>query len=287
MVQLKQITELFKESSLGRIGFILLCFFTFLALLAPVPVLLAPSVYHPITGIDPLITGVSGPSFKHLFGTDFMGRDIFSQLLSGAQLAFLVGIVSSFLSVFLGTTVGLVSGYFGRWVDTLLMRFVDIIMTLPDLPLMVVIATVVGRLNIWVIIILISMFGWAGVARIIRSQVLSLRERPYVEAARVSGAGHIRIMFYHIGPNVLPLCFLYMTLGVSSAILSEAGLSFIGLGDASRTSWGMMLQWAFRQGNMEINWILPPGLCISFLSLSFYLVGKGLEEAIHPRLRSQ
>jgi peptide/nickel transport system permease protein len=216
-----------------------------------------------------------------------MGRDLLSQLLHGAQIAFAIGITAAFMSVFIGTTIGLVSGYFGRTIDTLLMRITDIVLVLPGLPFIIVFAAAIGKQSIWIIVILIAILGWPGVARVIRAQTLSLKERPFVEAARVSGASDFRIIFKHIAPNVLPLTFLYMTFGVSGAILTEAALSFIGLGDPSVVSWGMMLQWAFTTGHTfrAPYWLLPPGLAISLLSLSFYLIGRALDEVINPKLR--
>ena len=144
-------------------------------------------------------------------------------------------------------------------------------------------------MSIWNIIFLMGMLGWPGTSKVIRSQVLSLRTRPFIESALVSGASSARIIFRHIAPNVLPLTFLYMTFGVTAAIGTEAALSFIGLGDPSTVSWGMMLQWCFRSG-YTFNapfWLLPPGLCITFLALSFYLIGIGTQQIINPRLRER
>ena len=281
---LKQIVA----TNVGVMAIILLVFFALLALLSPFPPMIN-EMYKPITGTDPQVSYSTSPSLRHLLGTDFMGRDLFSQLLEGARIAFTVGIVAAFMSVFIGTIVGLTSGYFGSLLDVLLMRIADIILTLPSLPFIIVFAAAIGKLSIWNIVLLIAIFGWPGVARVIRAQTLSLKERPYVEAAKISGANSLRIIFKHIGPNVLPFSFLYMTFGVSGAILTEAALSFIGLGDPSTVSWGMMLQWAFTTGHTfkAPYWILPPGLCISFLSLAFYLMGRALDEIINPRLRKR
>jgi len=198
-----------------------------------------------------------------------------------------VGIAAAVLSVFIGTALGVTSGYFGGTVDAVLMRTTDAVLILPGLPLLIVLSAAIGRMSIWNIVLLIALLGWPGVARIIRSQTLSLKEKPFVEAARVAGASDRRIMFRHITPNVLPLSFLYVAFGVSGAILTESALSFIGLGDPTVVSWGMMLQWAFTTGHTfrAPYWFLPPGLSISLLSLSFYLIGRTLEEIIDPRLR--
>jgi peptide/nickel transport system permease protein len=246
-------------------------------------------MYDPLCGADPDIIGVSPPSVQHPLGTDSIGRDLFSQLLEGAKWAFIIGITAAFCSVTLSTIVGLVSGYYRGVVDTLLQRLADLVMTLPGFPLMVIIGSVLRGMNIWNIVILISLLGWPGASKVIRSQVLSLRERPFVDSARVSGASDIRIIFRHIAPNILPLSFLYMTFAVTGAILAEAALSFIGLGDPTTVSWGMMLQWCYRAGYVfrAPYWMLPPGICITLMSLSFYLIGLGTEQIVNPRLRKR
>lgn len=277
---------LFRRNRMGMLGLGILLGFAFLALLAPLPPLI-DEMYHPLVGVDPEISYSVPPSLRHPMGTDFMGRDLLSQFLSGAQVAFTVGITAAVMSVLIGTAIGLISGYYGRAVDTLLMRLADIVLVLPGLPFIIVIAAAVGKLSIWIIVFLIAVLGWPGIARVIRAQTLSLRERPFVEAARVAGASNMRIIFHHIAPNVLPFTFLYAALGVSGAILTEAALSFLGLGDPGVVSWGMMLQWAFTTGHTfrAPYWILPPGLGISLLSLSFYLIGRAMDEIINPRLR--
>jgi peptide/nickel transport system permease protein len=280
--------ELFKQNKLGLFGLGLLIFFGLMALLAPIMPMI-DEMYKPMTGVDPEIFWSTPPSKTHLLGTDFMGRDILSQLMRGAQIAFVVGITAALAGVIIGTIIGLIAGYFGKVIDTLLMRIADIVLTLPSLPLIIIIAAAIGKQSIWIIVIIIALLGWPSTARIIRAQTLSLKERPFVEAARVAGGGHMRIIFCHIAPNVLPLSFLYMTFGVSGAILTEAGLSFIGLGDPSVVSWGMMLQWCFTTGHTfrAPYWILPPGLCISLLTFAFYLIGRALDEVINPRLRER
>ncbi len=279
---------LFKKSRVGLVGMVILAIFSVFALVSAIPPQI-DKMYNPLSGTDPDIIGFTQPSLQHPLGTDFMGRDLFSQLLEGAKWALIVGITAAMTSVVLGTVVGLVSGYFGGIVDTLLQRTADILLTLPGIPIILVIAAAMGEMSIWNIVLLIGMLGWPGTSKVIRSQVLSLKTRPFIESARVSGASNIRIIFRHIAPNVLPLSFLYMTFGVTGAIGIEAALSFIGLGDPNTVSWGMMLQWCFRSG-YTFNapfWLLPPGLCITFLALSFYLIGIGTQEIIDPRLRER
>jgi peptide/nickel transport system permease protein len=280
--------ELFKKSKVGLLGIVILVIFLVLALVSVIPPLI-DDMYIPLYGTDPEITGFSQPALNHPMGTDFMGRDLFSQLLEGAKWALIVGITAAAASVIVGTVVGLVSGYFGGGVDTLLQRTADIVMTLPGIPIILVIGTALGQFSIWNLVVLIALLGWPAASKVIRSQVLSLRERPFIESARVSGASDGRIIFRHIAPNVMPLSFLYMTFGVTNAVLTEAALSFLGLGDPGTVSWGMMLQWCFKSGHTFSApfWLLPPGLCITLLALSFYLIGIGTQQILNPRLRER
>jgi len=242
-----------------------------------------------MAGVDPDISYSVGPSMRHWLGTDFMGRDILSQLLAGARIAFMVGVSAAFMSVFLGTAIGMIAGYAGRFTDNLLMRLADMIMVMPALLVLLMLAALFGQLSIWFIVLFIALFRWPGVSRVIRAQTLSLKHRPFVEAARVSGASHLRIIFRHIMPNVLPLSFLYMTFQVTSAIIVEAALAFLGFGDPGTVSWGMMLQWVWKTGHMfrAPYWLLPPGICISLITLSFYMLGRAMDEVLDPRLRKE
>jgi peptide/nickel transport system permease protein len=246
-------------------------------------------MYHPMTGVDPDISFSTGPSFRHWLGTDFIGRDILSQLLAGARVAFMVGLSSAFMSIVIGTVVGLIAGYVGRVVDTALMRLADMIMVMPTLLVVLILSSLFGQLRIWTIVIIIALFRWPGVSRVIRAQTLSLKHRPFIEAARVAGASHLRIIFRHLTPNVMPLALLYMTFRVTSAIVIEAALAFLGFGDPGTVSWGMMLQWVWKTGHMfqAPYWLLPPGLCISLITLSFYMIGRAMEEVLDPRLRKE
>ncbi len=285
--QWKKNWELYKENKIGLVGIGILVFFFVFALLGFVLPAIDP-IYHPMNGFDPDVQTVSSPSRVHLLGTDFWGRDILSQLMSGAQIAFTIGLTAAVMSVAIGTTIGLVSGYYGGLTDTLLMRTVDIVLTLPFLPLIIVVSAAIGRQSIWVLILVIAALSWGGISRVIRSQTLSLKQRPFVEAARVAGASDSRIIFRHIGPNVLPLSFLYMSFLVLGAILTEAGVSYLGLGDPTKVSWGIMLQYCRTTGNtFNPYWMLPPGLCITMMTLSFYLIGRAVDEIVNPRLRKR
>jgi len=280
--------SVYKESLIGKIGLTLLVIFAVMALCSFFPPMIN-HMYHPMTGVDPQISHSTGPSLRHWLGTDFIGRDILCQLLAGARIAFMVGISAAFMSILLGTAVGMIAGYSGKIVDTLLMRLADMIMVMPTLLVVLILSSLFGQLNIWTIVLLIALFRWPGVSRVIRAQTLSLKERPFIEAAKVAGASHFRIIFRHIMPNVLPLSLLYMTFRVTSAIIIEAALAFLGFGDPSTVSWGMMLQWVWKTGHMfqAPYWLLPPGICISLLTLSFYMLGRAMEEVLDPRLRKE
>ncbi len=279
---------IYKQNLLGKIGLSLLVMFALMAICSFIPPLIDP-MYQPMTGVDPEITKSTGPSLRHWLGTDFMGRDLLSQLLAGTRVAFLVGVSAAFMSIVLGTAIGMVAGYMGRFVDTFLMRLADMIMVMPTMLVVLMLAALFGQLTIWTIVLIIALFRWPGVSRVIRAQTLSLKHRPFIEAARVAGASHTRIIFRHIMPNVLPLSFLYMTFRVTSAIIIEAALAFLGFGDPSTVSWGMMLQWVWKTGHMfkAPYWLLPPGICISLITLAFYMLGRAMDEVLDPRLRKE
>ena len=284
-----QIWNLVRKSTFIKLGISIMILFGIMAICAPIWVHKNPAVYDPIIGVDPYVNGSVGPSLKHPLGTDDIGKDLFSQLLRGSQIAFMLGIMVSVLSTALGTTIGLIAGYYGKIWDMLLMRLADIILTLPRLPLLIVISGIFGTQSNWIILLILAFTFWPTISRVVRSQTLSLRERPFIESAKVSGVSNMRIIIRHLAPNVLPIAFYYLTITVTGAILVEAGLSFLGFGDPSNMSWGMMLQWCFKKGYVfkAPYWMIPPGLCISLLAFSFYLIGVGLEEMINPRLKKR
>ncbi len=286
IARFKEGWSIYKQNIIGKIGIFLLILFALMAIGSFIPPLIDP-MYQPMSGVDPDISMSTGPSLKHWLGTDFMGRDLFSQLLAGARVAFMVGVSAAFMSIFLGTIIGMLAGYMGKFVDTFLMRLADMIMVMPTLLVVLILASLFGQLNIWTIILIIALFRWPGVSRVIRAQTLSLKQRPFIEASKVAGASHFRIIFRHIMPNVLPLSFLYMTFRVTSAITIEASLAFLGFGDPGTVSWGMMLQWVWKTGHMfkAPYWLLPPGICISLITLSFYMLGRAMDEVLDPRLR--
>lgn len=233
--------------------------------------------------------GASYPSGNcYLLGTDAYGHDILSWLVWGTRAELYVGITAATAAVVIGTIVGLVAGYVGGFLDDLLMRITDINLTLPVLVIALLVVAMWGPSLLHVILI-IAFLSWSVTARVIRSQTLSLKERPFVNAARMSGASSTRIVFRHLAPNVLPFAFLFLTFGVSGAIIVEALLSFLGFGDPSAVTWGMMLQYLYISGHTLSApwWLVPPGLAITVLSLSFYLVGRAFDDIVNPRLRSR
>jgi peptide/nickel transport system permease protein len=212
---------------------------------------------------------------------------VLSQLIVGARISIVVGFAAALISAVLGTAVGLLGGYFGGWTDRLLDAFENWFLVIPTLPLMVVLARVLSP-SLGVLIAVIGLTSWAGTGRIVRAQVLTLRERAFVERARALGAGDVYIIRKHILPNTAPLIFANTVLIVAVAILSEAALSFLGLGDPTQISWGSMLEDAFNNGAPSQGawwYVIPPGLCITIVVLAVALLGYLFEEYVNPRLR--
>ncbi len=222
-----------------------------------------------------------------LLGTDYLAKDIFTGLIYGARMSLQIGLLAALVGTSIGIFVGVASGYMGGYVDEISMRIVDILICLPLLPLLLALVYLYGR-NVFYIVIFIAVFGWQGLARIIRAQTLSIREAAYIDTARASGAGGFYIMLRHIVPNIIPVAFASMVLAVPGAILFEASLSFLGFGDPSVPTWGMMLQHAFSFGgftHLAWWWIIPPGLAIIGMCLSFVFIGYAFDEIVNPRLR--
>ena len=237
--------------------------------------------------IDDFYIRLFGSSFG-LLGTDNAGRDIFTQLAYGARISLLVGLLSAVFSIVIGLLIGLTAGYMGKLVDQILMRFTDLLLVIPDTPLYIVLMAVLSP-SIWTLILLISVIGWTGFARLVRSSVLSLRERPFIEAAKAVGAGRFRIIMRHILPNVMNLVYVTLAMSVPYAITSEAWLSWLGLYDPYVMTWGRMLHdsQATTEGIRMWWWVVPPGLCIALISLSFILLGYALDEVLNPKLRKR
>ena len=244
---------------------------------------LAP--YNP-TAITPEFG--AAPSSLHLLGTDAVGRDVLSRLIDGARVSLSVGIVAVSIYVTIGTVLGALAGYYGGWIDAVIMRLADIVLSFPSLLLILVLVAVVGS-SIWNIMVVIGLLGWPPIARIVRGNFLSLREREFVEAARCLGVRNLRIVFRHILPNSVGPIVVAATFGAATAILTESALSFLGLGvQPPQASWGSLLNDAQSLTVLErAPWLwLPPGLFIMVSVLAINFVGDGLRDALDPRLVS-
>ena len=226
------------------------------------------------------------PSWEHILGTNDIGNDIFSELLYAGRVSLTVGLVAASIIVFIGSLIGILSGYYGGLLDELLMRITDIVLILPRLPLMIVLAAYLGP-GIGTIIFVYSLVGWATLARPIRAQVLSIKENTYIEASREMGAGNFHIMVSHVLPNIMGIIIAYSVVEIMYAILTEAGLSFLGLGDPTIKSWGVMLYFAQAQGAFMQNawwWIVPPGLAIAIINCGFNFIATALNDLFSLKL---
>ena len=289
--ELREDWRIFLENRIGVIGLGIIS--VFLALAIVHPILMAAvwdrNIYDPVLGFDPSVAAnPAPPSVRHLLGTDPQGRDVLSQLMYSTRSEFALGIIAALVTVVIATTVGAVSAYFGGWIDALFMRLADLIMMLPFVSILIVLSALF-ELQILELAILIGILaGFGGDTIVIKAQALSIKVRPYIEAARVAGGNDLHIIFHHIVPNLLPISFLYMMFTVTDAVFSEAVLSFFGLINI-RMSWGLMIHLAEVNGyllRLDTWWlVLPPGLCITLLCSSFYLVGRALDAVVNPRLR--
>lgn len=227
------------------------------------------------------------PSGAHLLGTDAFGRDIYARIVVGARLAALIGIFSSLIAVATGTIFGVISGYFGGIIDLVIQRFVDGIQAFPALVLLLLIVQVFDQPPLWVTIAALGFLGWATSVRIVRSAVLSIRQQPYIEAARSYGASDVRLMLQHVVPNVMAPILVIFSIGIGAYILAEAALSFLGLGPQGATTWGKMVQ-AGRNGLDLHPWeSLFAGAAITLAVLGFNLAGDALRDELDPRLRGR
>ncbi len=275
----RSVRELFLHTWRGRIGLGIVGLFVLTAIFGS---LIAPD--DPNASSLAVLKGISA---DHPLGTTEFGSDVFSQLLVGAQVSIIVGFSAAVISAVLGAAVGLAGGYFGGWTDRILDPLENWFLVIPTLPLMIVLARLLSP-SLGVLIAVIGLTSWAGTGRIVRAQVLTLRERAFVERARALGAGDLYIIRTHILPNTLPLIFANTVLIVAVAILSESALAFLGLGDPTRISWGTMLENAFNAGAPSAGawwYVIPPGLCITTLVLAVSILGYMLEEHVNPRLR--
>ena len=266
-------------------GLIVMVTFVFLGIFGPMLAPYAPieKTLHEAGGFS--ILRLQPPGGKALFGTTQYGKDVFSQFLAGARPTLIVGGIGGVGLAIVGFLVGLVSGYFGGTVDEVLMRFTDLTFSLPFLPMALLLLTFIQP-NVWIMTLVIIAFLWKMPARVVRSEVLTVKERTFVRSARASGAGHLRTMFLHVAPNVLPIGFLYAAYGVAWAIAAQASLAFLGFGDPTATSWGRMLRQVFQAGAIRSAWwwLLPPAIGIAAVTTAVFLVGRAYEEVINPEM---
>lgn len=267
------------SSLVGVMGIVIVAVLSFTAIFAP---WLAP--YDPTIRVA---TPFSPPSSAHLLGTNDVGQDLFSELIFGTRVSLLVGVVAAAAALTIGTTAGLLGGFFPR-LGSIIMRGVDVVLILPFLPLLIVLAAYLGR-SLTTTIVVIAALSWAPTARVIHGQVTSLRRREYISAARAMGAKSGYLIWRHVLPKTLLLAIGQFVASVSGAILMESALSFLGLGDPLQKSWGSILYWAQVRGAFLTEawkwWVLPPGLLIMLAALGFALLGFALEQRINPRLR--
>ncbi|MEM1547325.1 MAG: ABC transporter permease [Candidatus Methanomethylicia archaeon] len=265
----------------GCVGLIIVIFFIFMAVTADII-----SPYNPWEIVGP---PYSPPSSSHPLGLNDIGQDILSELIHGSRVSLIVGFSVAFFGTLIGVTVGLISGYYGGIIDDVITRGIDILLALPSLPLIILLAAYLGP-SLFNIIFVLSIMGWGGIARIVRAQTLSLRERAFVESCKAIGMSNFQIIFKVILPNIFPIILAETVLRVTGAILSEAGLSFLGLGDPTKKSWGMMLYYANSRFAIFLGrweWVFAPGFSIALLGTAFCLIGSALDEIANPKIRRE
>jgi peptide/nickel transport system permease protein len=280
-----RMAKTYRRSAMGMWGLGILIFVVLVALFAPVisdKNTMVPTCTCTGAPFEP-------PSGQFWFGTDNLGRSVYTMTVWGARISLTVGLAATLISMIIGALLGIVAGYYGGWLEKLLMGVTDWFLVLPWLALAIVLAAVLGR-SLAIIIFVIGITSWPGTARIIRAQTLSVKMRPYVERSRALGASNWHLISRHILPNVGPLIFANTILTVAIAILSEATLSFLGLGDPLSISWGTMLEFANNAGAATTGkwwWLLPPGLAIVIVVLAFTMCGFALDEILNPKLRER
>jgi peptide/nickel transport system permease protein len=280
---LRRFWQAYRKDTMGIIGLAILVFFIGVAIFA---------IFANKTGTE--ITKATGPrlappSLHYLLGTDDQGRSVLTLTIQGAKISLLVGLSATVITMVIGSAVGLVSGYRAGWIDALLMRITDWGLVIPWLVLAISLASIFGQ-SLFVIILVIGITTWPSTARLVRAQVLSVKERPYVERARALGASNYHLITRHIMPNVMPVIMANTVLTVAIAILSETALSFLGLGDPFSISWGQILEQA-HSGAASTNgawwWLGAPGACIVLVVLAFTMMGFALDQIINPRMRER
>ena len=272
------IINMFRTNHAALAGLIVILLIILAAVFAPL-----------ITRYDPNALNLANmrkpPSAEHWFGTDDMGRDVFSRVIYGGRLSLMIGFVPSVISLVLGTVLGLMAGYLGRHVDAVIMRLADVVLAFPSLLLAMVVMYTLGS-SILNLFIALSIINWAGTARVVRAQTLSLKEKEFVEAARSMGVSRFSIVFKHILPNCLPNLIVLFTLDIPGAIMWESSMSFLGVGDPNAASWGLMVSQGKSYAYMCPWLILAPGLAILVTVMAFNFLGDGLRDAIDPYMKT-
>lgn len=297
--------HIFRHNGLGMSGLIILLLFVGMAISAPLltsagllrdpRVSLCGADYHVCRTTDAQLANYRPPDGSAWLGTDHLGRDIFSRIWWGTQFTVVIGFLASVVSMGLGTFVGMISGYYGGWIDEALMRLTDFFLVLPTLVLALILAGIFARSggaggSVWTIVAVIGISLWSSTARLVRSQVLSLKQRQFIERARAVGAGGTRIVWRHIFPNAFSLVFAEAILTIAVAILTESFLSLLHLGPSGVTTWGTIIDDANSHNVMTLKlywWIFAPGFAIVVLVLGFTLLGYALDEIFNPRLRKR
>lgn len=270
----------FKKNKLALLGTIILLILFLFSILAPL-----------ITTIDiskvDLSNISSPPSKDHFLGTDEMGRDVFSRLIYGGRVSLLVGVVGTLIQMIIGVTLGAIAGYFGGALDFIIMRLVDIFMCFPFFVIAITIAALLGP-NLWNVVIIIGLLSWTSIARIVRAEILTIKDMEYIQASKALGLNWTEIIIHHIIPNVMSSILVASTLAIASGILTESALSFLGLGvKLPQPSWGNMLSAAQNMSTLQNEWWqwVPSGLCILLTVLSINFVGDGLRYALDPKIK--
>jgi len=267
----------FRKNRLAIFGALIILSLALVAVIAP---LIAP--FNP--NHQDILHRLEPPSRKHPLGTDDLGRDLLSRIIYGTRVSLLVGFVAVGIAIIIGSLLGLLSGYFGGWLDALIMRFVDIMLCFPTFFLILMVIAFLEP-NIWNVMAVIGLTGWPGLTRLVRGECLSVREREFVQAAKVLGLSNIRVMFVHLLPNVIAPILVTATLGIGGAILTESALSFLGLGVQPPTpSWGNILTAGKDYITMAWWLSLYPGLAILITVLAYNLLGEGLRDVLDPRI---
>jgi peptide/nickel transport system permease protein len=266
------------NTKIRKLALVVLGVYVFLAIFGP---FIAPTGPFELQYTDGSIAAGEPPSLAHPFGTTAFGYSVLSQTLYAFRVSIMVGAGSALAAVFIGMNIGLISAYYGGLIDDIMMAVTDLFYGLPLYPFAIVYVTILGRSDLNVISV-IGLLVWRTVARVTRSEALSIKEKEYIKAAKAVGTSDIKIMYWHILPNLIPLIVIYFIFGAIWGIMIEASLSFLGLGDQSTLSWGFMLQAVFNQAALIANWwwTLAPATSLSIFILSLYVVSRGLEENV-------